>query len=87
MCVCVCVCEQEPNVCVCFQHPCSVYGRMSTASRTDSGLNPNQCDSVQEASGHNPSEPMSSKSNQDEGTHTHIHTDTLIILYGKFFHM
>ncbi|XP_046885233.1 protein bicaudal C homolog 1-B-like isoform X2 [Hypomesus transpacificus] len=54
------------------KHPCSVYGRMSTASRTDSGLNPNQCDSVQEASGHNPSEPMSSKSNQDEDSDTFV---------------
>uniref|UniRef100_A0A8C8FPW9 BicC family RNA binding protein 1 n=1 Tax=Oncorhynchus tshawytscha TaxID=74940 RepID=A0A8C8FPW9_ONCTS len=42
------------------KHPGSVYGRMSSASLADTVLNPNQCDSVQEASGHNPSEPRSS---------------------------
>uniref|UniRef100_A0A8C7U4C8 BicC family RNA binding protein 1 n=1 Tax=Oncorhynchus mykiss TaxID=8022 RepID=A0A8C7U4C8_ONCMY len=42
------------------KHPGSVYGRMSSVSLADTVLNPNQCDSVQEASGHNPSEPRSS---------------------------
>uniref|UniRef100_A0A674EIT2 BicC family RNA binding protein 1 n=1 Tax=Salmo trutta TaxID=8032 RepID=A0A674EIT2_SALTR len=54
------------------KHPGSVYGRMSSASLADTVLNPNQCDSVQEASGHNPSEPHSSKSNQDEGSDTFV---------------
>ncbi|XP_062320261.1 protein bicaudal C homolog 1-B-like [Osmerus eperlanus] len=54
------------------KHPSSVYGRISTASRADTGLNPNQCDSVQETSGHTPSEPMSSKSNQDEDSDTFV---------------
>ncbi|XP_055783078.1 protein bicaudal C homolog 1-A-like isoform X2 [Salvelinus fontinalis] len=54
------------------KNPGSVYGRMSSASLADTVLNPNQCDSVQEASGHNPSEPRSSKSNQDEGSDTFV---------------
>nr|XP_046209917.1 LOW QUALITY PROTEIN: protein bicaudal C homolog 1-like [Oncorhynchus gorbuscha] len=54
------------------KHPGSVYGRMSSASLADTVLNPNQCDSVQEASGHNPSEPRSSKSNQDQGSDTFV---------------
>uniref|UniRef100_A0A4W5PKK5 BicC family RNA binding protein 1 n=1 Tax=Hucho hucho TaxID=62062 RepID=A0A4W5PKK5_9TELE len=54
------------------KHPGSVYGRMSSASLSDTVLNPNQCDSVQEASVHNPSEPRSSKSNQDEGSDTFV---------------
>lgn len=51
------------------QHPASVYGRISTASLAETVLSPAPCDSVQEASGHNPSEPLSSKSSTDEGTH------------------
>ncbi|XP_056464733.1 protein bicaudal C homolog 1-B-like [Gadus chalcogrammus] len=54
------------------KHPSSVYGRMSSASLGDTVLSPSQCDSVQEASGHNPSEPLSSKSNQDEGSDTFV---------------
>ncbi len=49
------------------QHPGSVYGRIATASLAETVLSPTPCDSVQEASGHNPSEPLSSKSNPDEG--------------------
>ncbi|XP_023825802.1 protein bicaudal C homolog 1 isoform X3 [Salvelinus sp. IW2-2015] len=54
------------------KHPGSVYGRMSSASLADTVLNPNQCDSVQEASVHNQSEPRSSKSNQDEDSDTFV---------------
>ncbi|CAL8254942.1 unnamed protein product [Lota lota] len=54
------------------KHPSSVYGRISTASLGETVLSPSQCDSVQEASGHNPSEPLSSKSNQDEGSDTFV---------------
>ncbi|CAB1343736.1 unnamed protein product [Coregonus sp. 'balchen'] len=54
------------------KHPGSVYGRMTSASLADTVLNPNQCDSVQEASVHNSSEPRSSKSNQDEGSDTFV---------------
>ncbi|XP_060943204.1 protein bicaudal C homolog 1-like isoform X1 [Limanda limanda] len=54
------------------KHPGSVYGRMSTASLAETVLNPAPCDSVQEASGHNPSEPLSSKSSPDEGSDTFV---------------
>ncbi|XP_056147545.1 protein bicaudal C homolog 1-like [Lampris incognitus] len=54
------------------KHPGSVYGRISTASLAETVLSPAQCDSVQEASGHNPSEPLSSKSNPDEGSDTFV---------------
>lgn len=50
-----------------IQHPGSVYGRIATASLAETVLSPAPCDSVQEASGHNPSEPLSSKSSPDEG--------------------
>ncbi|KAL0964503.1 hypothetical protein UPYG_G00324730 [Umbra pygmaea] len=55
-----------------MKHPGSVYGRMSSGSLTDTVRNTNQCDSVQDASGHNPSEPRSSKSNQDQGSDTFV---------------
>ncbi|XP_029134162.1 protein bicaudal C homolog 1 [Labrus bergylta] len=54
------------------KHPSSVYGRMATASLAETVLSPAPCDSVQEASGHNPSEPLSSKSSQDEGSDTFV---------------
>ncbi|KAM4607603.1 protein bicaudal C homolog 1-B isoform 2-T2 [Polymixia lowei] len=54
------------------KHPGSVYGRISTASLAETVLSPSQCDSVQEANGHNPSEPLSSKSNPDEGSDTFV---------------
>lgn len=50
-----------------LQHPSSVYGRIATASLAETVLSPAPCDSVQEASGHSPSEPLSSKSSPDEG--------------------
>lgn len=54
------------------KHPASVYGRISSASLAETVLSPAQCDSVQEASGHNPAEPLSSKSNPDEGSDTFV---------------
>ena len=50
------------------QHAASVYGRRPTGSLGESVLTPAPCDPVQEASGHSPSEPLSSKSDPDEGT-------------------
>ncbi|XP_035461283.1 protein bicaudal C homolog 1-B-like isoform X1 [Scophthalmus maximus] len=50
------------------KHPGSVYGRIATASLAETV----PCDSVQEASGHNPSEPLSSKSSPDEGSDTFV---------------
>ncbi|XP_051815697.1 protein bicaudal C homolog 1 isoform X2 [Acanthochromis polyacanthus] len=54
------------------KHPGSVYGRLATASLAETVLSPAPCDSVQEASGHNPSEPLSSKSSPDEGSDTFV---------------
>lgn len=54
-----------------MQHAASVYGRRPTGSIGESVLTPAPCDSVQEASGHSPSEPLSSKSDPDEGTDLH----------------
>ncbi|XP_070697159.1 protein bicaudal C homolog 1-B-like isoform X2 [Pempheris klunzingeri] len=54
------------------KHPGSVYGRIATASLAETVLSPAPCDSVQEASGHNPSEPLSSKSSPDEGSDTFV---------------
>ncbi|XP_034755028.1 protein bicaudal C homolog 1-like isoform X1 [Etheostoma cragini] len=54
------------------KHPGSVYGRIATASLAETVLSPAPCDSVQEASGHNPSEPRSNKSSQDEGSDTFV---------------
>ncbi|XP_071376523.1 protein bicaudal C homolog 1-like [Centroberyx affinis] len=75
--------DKQPNgVPDCTKGPCtlnghvkhhgSVYGRIATASMAESVLSQTQCDSVQEASGHNPSEPLSSKSNPDEGSDTFV---------------
>ncbi|XP_022619462.1 protein bicaudal C homolog 1 [Seriola dumerili] len=54
------------------KHPGSVYGRIATASLAETVLSPAPCDSVQEASGHSPSEPLSSKSSPDEGSDTFV---------------
>ncbi|XP_041803156.1 protein bicaudal C homolog 1-like [Chelmon rostratus] len=54
------------------KHPSSVYGRIATAALAETVLSPAPCDSVQEASGHNPSEPLSSKSSPDEGSDTFV---------------
>lgn len=54
------------------KHPSSVYTRITTASLAETVLSPPPCDPVQEASGHNPSEPLSSKSNSDEGSDTFV---------------
>ncbi|XP_034093949.1 protein bicaudal C homolog 1-like isoform X3 [Gymnodraco acuticeps] len=54
------------------KHANSVYGRIATASIAETVLSPAPCDSVQEASGHNPSEPRSSKSSPDEGSDTFV---------------
>ncbi|XP_047459176.1 protein bicaudal C homolog 1-like [Mugil cephalus] len=54
------------------KHPGSVYGRLPTPSIAETVLSPAPCDSVQEASGHNPSEPLSSKSSPDEGSDTFV---------------
>ncbi|MEQ2296096.1 Protein bicaudal C 1, partial [Ameca splendens] len=48
------------------------YGRLATASLTETVLSPAPCDSAKEASGHSPSEPLSSKSNPDEGSDTFV---------------
>lgn len=54
------------------KHPSSVYTRITTASLAETVLSSAPCDPVQEASGHNPSEPLSSKSNPDEGSDTFV---------------
>ncbi|XP_041866731.1 protein bicaudal C homolog 1-like [Melanotaenia boesemani] len=54
------------------KHPGSVYGRLATATLAETVLSPAPCDSSQDASGHNPSEPLSSKSNPDEGSDTFV---------------
>uniref|UniRef100_A0A7N8WYX9 BicC family RNA binding protein 1 n=1 Tax=Mastacembelus armatus TaxID=205130 RepID=A0A7N8WYX9_9TELE len=54
------------------KHPGSVYGRIATASLAETVLSPAPCDSVQEASGHSPSEPLSTKSSPDEGSDTFV---------------
>ncbi|XP_028278881.1 protein bicaudal C homolog 1 isoform X2 [Parambassis ranga] len=54
------------------KHPGSVYGRLATASLAETVLSPAPCDTVQEASGHSPSEPLSSKSSPDEGSDTFV---------------
>lgn len=59
------------SVSVHVQHAASVYGRRPTGSLSESVLTPAPCDSVQEASGHSPSEPLSSKSDPDEGADLH----------------
>uniref|UniRef100_A0AAR2KGD6 SAM domain-containing protein n=1 Tax=Pygocentrus nattereri TaxID=42514 RepID=A0AAR2KGD6_PYGNA len=56
LCICLCLC-----VCV-----------MSTVSLAEKVLNVAHGDAVQEASAHCPSEPLSSKSNQDQGSDTFV---------------
>eukprot|EP00066_Takifugu_rubripes_P012000 XP_011601266.1 PREDICTED: protein bicaudal C homolog 1 isoform X2 [Takifugu rubripes] len=53
-------------------HAGSIYRRRPTGSLGESVLTPTPCDSVQEASGHNPSEPLSTKSNPHEGSDTFV---------------
>ncbi|KAJ8388230.1 hypothetical protein AAFF_G00136010 [Aldrovandia affinis] len=53
-------------------HSCSVYGRMSSTSLADKVLSPSHSDPEQEASGHRPSEPLSSKSSPDQGSDTFV---------------
>lgn len=50
----------------------SMYSRMSAASLADKVLTAAHGDSVQEASPHCPSEPLSSKSSQDQGSDTFV---------------
>ncbi|KAL7857582.1 hypothetical protein SRHO_G00164810 [Serrasalmus rhombeus] len=54
------------------KHPSSMYSRMSTVSLAEKVLNVAHGDAVQEASAHCPSEPLSSKSNQDQGSDTFV---------------
>ncbi|XP_036402787.1 protein bicaudal C homolog 1-A-like [Megalops cyprinoides] len=54
------------------KHPSLVYGRISSASLADKVLNPNHSDPAQDASGHCPSEPLSSKSSPDQGSDTFV---------------
>ncbi|XP_066522193.1 protein bicaudal C homolog 1-like isoform X2 [Hoplias malabaricus] len=54
------------------QHPSSIYSRISTASLAEKVLNAAHGDSVQEANTHCPSEPLSSKSTQDQGSDTFV---------------
>lgn len=55
-----------------IKHPGSMYGRITTSSLVDPARGSAQCEPVQEASGHSPSEPRSSKSNPDEGSDTFV---------------
>ncbi|KTF85986.1 hypothetical protein cypCar_00033742, partial [Cyprinus carpio] len=52
--------------------PSTMYSRMSAASLADKVLTAVHGDSVQEASPHCPSEPLSSKSSQDQGSDTFV---------------
>ncbi|RXN28843.1 bicaudal C -like protein [Labeo rohita] len=52
--------------------PSTMYSRMSAASLADKVLTAAHGDSVQEASPHCPSEPLSSKSSQDQGSDTFV---------------
>ena len=76
--ICLLLC-MSVSVCMNVQHPGSVYGRIATASLAETVLSPAPCDSVQEASGHNPSEPLSSKSSPDEGRKK-LHQNTALAL-------
>uniref|UniRef100_A0A3Q2FYB9 BicC family RNA binding protein 1a n=1 Tax=Cyprinodon variegatus TaxID=28743 RepID=A0A3Q2FYB9_CYPVA len=67
--------DKQPNgvpECALNGHVKHPYGRLAPASLTETVLSPAPCDSAQEASGHNPSEPLSSKSNPDEGSDTFV---------------
>ncbi|XP_026078858.1 protein bicaudal C homolog 1-like isoform X1 [Carassius auratus] len=54
------------------KQPSTMYSRMSSASLADKVLTAAHGDSVQEASPHCPSEPLSSKSSQDQGSDTFV---------------
>ncbi|XP_016416170.1 protein bicaudal C homolog 1-B-like [Sinocyclocheilus rhinocerous] len=54
------------------KQPSTMYSRMSAASLADKVLTAAHGDSVQEASPHCPSEPLSSKSSQDRGSDTFV---------------
>ncbi|XP_016142834.1 protein bicaudal C homolog 1-like [Sinocyclocheilus grahami] len=54
------------------KQPRTMYSRMSAASLADKVLTAAHGDSVQEASPHCPSEPLSSKSSQDQGSDTFV---------------
>ncbi|XP_059386472.1 protein bicaudal C homolog 1-like [Carassius carassius] len=54
------------------KQPSTMYSRMSSASLADKVLTAAHGDSVQEASPHCPSEPLSSKSCQDQGSDTFV---------------
>ncbi|KAJ8248375.1 hypothetical protein GJAV_G00241350 [Gymnothorax javanicus] len=56
------------------QHSSSVYGRMSSASLAEQVLSPSHSDPAPDASGHCPTEPLSSKatSDQDSGTFVEV---------------
>uniref|UniRef100_A0A671SAP5 Protein bicaudal C homolog 1-B-like n=1 Tax=Sinocyclocheilus anshuiensis TaxID=1608454 RepID=A0A671SAP5_9TELE len=54
------------------KQPRTMYSRMSAASLADKVLTAAHGDSVQEASPHCPSEPLSSKASQDQGSDTFV---------------
>ncbi|CAM4707288.1 unnamed protein product [Leuciscus chuanchicus] len=58
--------------CLSSKQPSTMYSRMSAASLADKVLTAAHGDSVQEASPHCPSEPLSSKSSQDQGSDTFV---------------
>ncbi|XP_051958460.1 LOW QUALITY PROTEIN: protein bicaudal C homolog 1-like [Xyrauchen texanus] len=54
------------------KQPNCMYSRMSATSLADKVMTAAHADSVQEASSHCPSEPLSSKSSQDQGSDTFV---------------
>ncbi|XP_062858722.1 protein bicaudal C homolog 1 [Trichomycterus rosablanca] len=54
------------------KHPSSMYSRISTSSLADKVLNAAHGEPVPDTSGHCPSEPLSSKSSQDQGSDTFV---------------
>ncbi|XP_053540955.1 protein bicaudal C homolog 1 isoform X5 [Ictalurus punctatus] len=54
------------------KHSSSMYSRMATSSLADKVLNAAHGDPAQDASTHCPSEPLSSKSSQDQGSDTFV---------------
>ncbi|KAG7325551.1 hypothetical protein KOW79_011867 [Hemibagrus wyckioides] len=54
------------------KHSSSMYSRIATSSLADKVLNAAHGDPVQDASTHCPSEPLSSKSSQDQGSDTFV---------------
>uniref|UniRef100_A0A7N8XDU7 BicC family RNA binding protein 1 n=1 Tax=Mastacembelus armatus TaxID=205130 RepID=A0A7N8XDU7_9TELE len=73
--------KQTNGVPDCTKGPCTLNGHVkvgpniymiATASLAETVLSPAPCDSVQEASGHSPSEPLSTKSSPDEGSDTFV---------------